>query len=252
MRIDHPRADQTADVRQLWKLVFSESDRFLDHFFSLAYAPERCLCAWEGKSLAGMLHWLPCRRGEDPMVYLYAVATHPAYRGKGVCRALMSAAHETLTSQGITGCLLYPQEEGLREMYRKMGYENCGGIHLLQSTAADTPIPLRQIDAAEYARLRRSLLPYNGVVQEGPTLAVLAKECRLYAGNNLLFCVARLPEGLFIPEFLGDQTAVPGVLTALGASEGVLRMPGKSFPFAMFRPLAPGIQPPAYFGLPLD
>ena len=118
MTIRQPHSEEVPKLRRLWQLVFGDTDLFLDNFFACAYSPRRCLCATEGDALAGMLYWLPC----GSFAYIYAVATHPDHRGKGICRALMDAAHAEILRQGYDGALLYPQEEGLREMYRKLGY----------------------------------------------------------------------------------------------------------------------------------
>ena len=252
MRIDHPTQAEVPQVRALWKLVFSESDRFLDNFFAAAFAPERCLCAWEGAELAGMLHWMGASRETDRYGYLYAVATHPDHRGKGVCRRLMAACHELLAKQGCAGALLYPQDDGVRQMYAGMGYRNIGGVDLLKVTAGDVPAGIRTVTEEEYCRLRKTFLPEGGVIQEGETARLLAREATLYAGKDFVLAGMRLPSGFFGAELLGNRDAAAGILAALNAEEGVFRVPGEQFPFAMFLPLQKNAAVPSYLGIVLD
>ena len=252
MRIEHPEEKDIPALRQLWKVVFGDEDAFLDRFFSLAFAPERCLCAREGTVLAAMIHWLPCSRGNDRLGYLYAVATAPEFRGRGICRALMEAAHTAMKEAGYTGALLYPQEEGLREMYRKMGYETATYIGESICSCGMEPAPMHPVTPEEYIRLRRDFLPQQSVVQEFPFIQLMAADFRFYKGLGFLLAAREEKDHLYGAELLGDPHTMPGILCSLGLPFARFRSPGGKLPFAMFRPLIPGAEAPSYFGLPLD
>ena len=241
---------ERSELRKLWRISFQEDETFLDFFFSAVYSPGRCCCLTRDGKPAAALHWLDCTCQGQRLAYLYAVATHPAYRGQGLCRRLMDKAHVILAGQGYAGTLLVPADEGLRAMYAKMGYRACGGITEF-TCQAGTPLPLRRVGPEEYAALRRELLGPKGVIQEGENLLLLAQFHRLYAGGNLLLAAATQDGKLFVPELLGDPAAAPGVAAALGFSEGTFRVPGTG-PFAMFRPLREDAVIPEYFGLAFD
>ena len=164
MKICKPGPEHMRPLRELWKLVFGDGDEFLDLFFGRAFAAERCLCIMDADTAAGALYWLPC----DGYAYIYAVATHPGHRGKGICRALMEAAHEEIRAQGYAGAILYPQEEGLRTMYRKMGYHHETHIRELRCTAGGEPVALDKITAATYFAERAALLPPDAIRQGSP------------------------------------------------------------------------------------
>ena len=240
MNIDHPSVAQIPQLRQLWKEAFGDTDAFLDHFYSKAFSPQRCLCATVGCELAAMAYWFSC--GE--YAYIYAVATAQSHRRKGICHALMEQIHSILTQEGYAGCIVVPGEESLREFYRGMGYENFGGIHEF-SCNAGTPLPLREIDAEEFATLRRKYLPADSVIQEGVNLDFLSCWASYYEGGNALVTAIWEDGELKVMELLGDENTAPDIVAALGARSGSIRTPGDT-PYAMHRPLNQN-KAPKYF-----
>ena len=238
-------------LRELWKKSFGDTDEFLDLFFSTAYAPDRCRCIADGDAVQSVLYWFDCFLEGQKMAYIYAVATDPDFRGRGLCRALMEDTMEVLRERGYSAAALLPQEEWLINMYAGMGFTPCTTVTEKLYTAGEE-IPARRIDAQEYAHLRRGLLPAGGVIQEGENLAFLAGMAKLYAGEHFLAAVMETEGELWCPEFLGDPAAFPGLVKTLGFPEGRCRMPGGDRPFAMFRPLSKDAAKPLYFGLVFD
>lgn len=239
------------ELVRLWQLAFGDSEEFIDFFFSTAYSPDRCRSITVDGQLAAALHWLDCTYQGQKLAYLYAVATHPDFRGRGLCRELMAQTHETLAAQGYAGALLMPAEPGLRQMYAKMGYRECCSVSEFSCTPGNT-VPIREIGAEEYAQLRRFYLPANGVVQEGENISYLHTYARFYAGGDYVLAAAPGKKQLGGIELLGNREAAPGILTALGYAEGSFRTPGGDIPFAMFRPLTSDAIAPGYLGFAFD
>lgn len=252
MRIDAPTPEQLPQLRELWKTAFGDSDTFLDHFYTSAYSPGRCRCVSTGGEVAAALYWFDVSCREQKMAYIYAVATAPAHRGKGLCRTLMTDTHAYLRALGHQGTLLVPEGEALRRMYAGMGYGGQTNISEFICAAGGEPAPMHRIDAAEYAKRRRELLPAGSVVQEGENLAFLETMAEFYTGLGFLLCARREGDTLHVPELLGNTAAAPGILLALGAALGNFRAPGEGKAFAMFHPLTPGAIAPDYFGLAFD
>ena len=241
MNIDYPTPEHIPQLRQLWQEAFGDTDSFLDNFFSTAFAPERCLCATAGCEITAMAYWFDC--GE--YAYIYAVATAKAFRGRGICHALMEKIHEILTQRGYAGCILVPGEENLRWFYRGMGYENFGGVNEFDCKAG-TPLPLRKLEVDGYAALRRKYLPEGGVIQEEGNLAFINCWASFYAGDNALAAVVWEDGKLLVLELLGDTRQASGIVAALGAETGWFRTPGHN-PYAMHKALNTNT-PPKYFG----
>lgn len=252
MKIDYPRPDQIPGLRSLWKLAFDDTDAFLDKFFGQVFSPDRCRCLTRDGEIAAALYWFRCEADGKQLAYLYAVATHPDHRRKGLCRSLLEDTHTLLKVLGYDGVLLVPQEDALRRMYEAAGYRTCSTISEFPCTASSRPAPLHPIDREEYARLRRQYLPKGGVIQEGESLVFLETYASFYSGPA--FLLAACPDGQRLRgiELLGDPSAAPEILRALGCSEGIFRTPGTGIPFAMFCPLDPDAAVPGYFGLALD
>lgn len=248
MRIDYPTREQLPQLRQLWQEVFGDEDAFLDLFFSTAFSPDRCLAVQMDGQAAAALYWMDCRLKDRPVAYLYAIATAPAFRRQGICRALMDRTRAVLSQLGYAGILLVPGSEELRQMYAAMGYETATTVTEKVFAAAEEPLCLTPITGEEYCRLRKNYLPEGSVLQE--SCPHFLEGCyQLYAGDGCLLAAAKTDDGLFCPEFLG--TNIPAALRALGAASGRIRMPGADSPFAMWLPLSK-IPAPKYFAFAFD
>lgn len=252
MIISEPESRHLEQLRSLWKTVFGDSDDFLDMFYTTAYAPHRCRCVRDGDRIAAVLYWFDCACEEQKLAYIYAVATDPAYRNQGLCRLLMDDTALHLKNKGYAGTLLLPQDPGLRQMYGKMGYRPCTNIGEFTCRATGSPLPLTELTAAEYAALRKTMLPYGSVIQEGENLSYLAGFVKFYQGRDFLAAVFQDADQVICYEFLGNITNAPAFLQALGAENGTFRCPGHEKPFAMYFPLKPNCPKPEYFAFAFD
>ena len=252
MTFDRPTARQVPQLLSLWKTVFGEWNGFWETFLETGFAPERCRCITEEGQITAALTWLDCRCDGQKLAYIYAVATDPGHRGKGLCRRLMADTHKLLTAQGYAAAILVPAEENLREMYRKMGYETCTGVTEFSCKASAQAIPLRALGPGEFAALRREFLPEKAVIQEGENLDFLSRQAQFYTGRSLLMAAYQEESVLTAMELLGDPHAAPAILAALGCTEGRFRCPGAEKPFAMWHPLQTHAVKPGYFGFAFD
>jgi predicted GNAT family N-acyltransferase len=252
MNFEHPAPEHIPQLLKLWKEVFGEYDGFWELFLETAFQPDHCRCVTQKGNVTAGLYWFDCGCGPDKIAYVYAVVTDPAHRGKGLCRKLMADVHSFLAKQGYDSVMLVPADEGLREMYRKMGYEDCTSIAEITCTAADTPAEIRAVSKEEYAALRRKLLPEGGVLQEGNNLAFLAAQTQLLAGEDFLLSAWLEGDTLHGTELLGNAAAAPGILRALGCNKGIFQIPGKDKPFAMIHKLHEESVLPEFFGFSFD
>lgn len=239
-------------LRQLWKAAFGDSDDFLDLFFTTAFSPDRCRCILEDGKLLAAHYWFDVTCDGQKMAYLYAVATDPAHRGKGLCRSLMADAKNHLTALGCDALLLVPQDEGLRAMYRRMGFEDITTVTEFTAPPEDTEIPMRRLTAAEYKIRRRGFLPVGGVVQEGVNIQFFSKTALFFEGRGWLAALTLEGETLRCQELLGDADAAYGIVAAFGCREGFFRIPGPDKAFAQGMKLNPHCHYPSYFGIAFD
>lgn len=240
-----------AALRGLWREAFGDTDAFLDSFFTTAFSPERYRCLIRDGRLAAALYWFDCEYQGEPLAYLYAVATDRQFRGQGLCHRLMEQTHRDLARLGYRGTLLVPGEPALIALYRGMGYEVCTTLRTFTCAPGGRAASMGAIDALEYAKRRRALLPQGGVIQERENLAFLDAQAEFYAGSQFLLAARRQGDTLSGWELLGDASQAPGILLALNCRAGTFRTPGSGREFAMYRPLKPGAAP-SYFGFAFD
>ena len=252
MNFEHPKETGIPQLVSLWKEAFGEYDGFWELFLDTAFLPDHCRCVTENGQIIAGLYWFDCSCGSDKIAYVYAVVTDPRQRGKGLCRKLMEDVHALLQEKGYASVMLVPADEGLREMYRKMGYADCTAVHEISCAAGDMAVDLRTIGTEEYAQLRRNLLPENSVLQEGIQLPFLAAQAQLFAGADLLLAAYLEKNVLHGMELLGDPKAAPGILRALGCETGIFQIPGAEKPFAMLHKITETAVTPTYFGFSFD
>ena len=172
-RLTTPPARRSLSCGRSGSLSFGDSEEFIAGFFASGYYPRRCRCAAENGNVAAALYWFDAEFRGQKFAYLYAVATHPDFRNRGLCRALMADAAACLTGRGYDGALLIPHDVGLRKMYGPHGLSGLlhrVGIFLRRrgSGGCAPGFPMRNSPA-----LRREYLPPDGVIQEGANLSYL-------------------------------------------------------------------------------
>ena len=249
MIIDKPTG--TEPLRQLWKQAFGDTDAFLDSFFTLGFSPDRCRQITTDGKVVAALYWFDCSFNSKKIAYLYAVATDKAYQGKGLCRLLIEDTHRHLKALGYAGALLVPGNAGLFDLYKKLGYSTCCSVNEF-TCKADGAASLKFIEMDEYFHRRKSYLLAGSVEPESSMLTFLNEQYFYYMGEDFILSATAEGDTLVVAEFLGDPTAAPGIVGALGKKEGRFRTPGNDKPFAMYFPLTPDLDKPTYFALALD
>lgn len=248
MKIDFPVPKQHKYLTALWQEAFGDTEEFIDGFFCTAFSPARCRCMATSRKVHAALYWMDVRRGSQRYAYIYALAVSKKRRGKGLARQLMEDTHAHLALRGYDGVLLVPGSENLRGYYEKLGYRTCTHVHEFPAQAGDISHDLQRIDREEYGRLRQTMLPDGAAIEEAENIAFLETMAFFYRGENLLLAAHAENGKLWCPEYLGDPAAAPGVLKALNCTEGHFRIPGNTFPFAMFLPLSIEAAAPGHLG----
>ena len=278
MIINAPDKAQYPALKKLWQEAFGDTEEFLDTFWRTAFSPDRCRCVTINGQVAAALYWFDCSYKQissdtaEPVAYIYAVATTKAYQGQGICHKLMLDTHRLLAGLGYAGAILVPGSKELFRLYEGMGYDTCSYINELHCSAKEasddfftkTPASgmfhaasvqneLRPIDMAEYAVIRRRLLPERGIIQENENLHFLNTHASFYAGADYLLACSGDGDTLQGIELLGNTASAANIIRVLGYTRGIFRTPGNDIPFAMYYPLKHNKQlQPAYFGLAFD
>lgn len=115
------------DIFEIWKICFGDDDTYINFFLSHGFNPNSCL-VWEEQGVpVAMMHLLRAEysaNGEiSPVQYIYAAATKPAYRGRGIMAQLLDAAVKEGASNGCLFTFLLPSNGGLYDYYGKLGFK---------------------------------------------------------------------------------------------------------------------------------
>lgn len=250
MVICNPKSAWIPSLKRLWHEAFGDDYEFVNAFFKTAFSKKRCLCASDGKSVLAVLYWFDCECRGEKTAYIYAVATKSEYRGRGICRKLMSETHRRLRENGYKCICLVPGSDSLFEFYGRLGYKTFGYVNERVYLPSGEKTYVKRIGKRQYKMARRELLEGNAVIQEKENIDFLSYMSEFYKGDGFVLALARGGQA-FVTEFLGDERQIPHVLEMLGCEDTVVRTPGKDKAFAMYYPLF-GDVVPAYLGLAFD
>jgi len=113
-------------ILRIWQACFGDSEAYIRLFWDACFPLCRGLADEQDGTLAAMAFLLPgtlVYRGESHLAtYVYAVATLPEYRGRGIAAALMQRAANIAREEGQAALCLLPGSEGLYDYYAKLGY----------------------------------------------------------------------------------------------------------------------------------
>lgn len=188
--------------RELWKLAFGDSDAYIDNFYHAYYRPERVVVLEEDGVLRSMTAWFDTvfvipGQGERRAAYLYAVATHPHCRGRGLAAKLLTGADDYFRSLDIPAVTTVPAEPSLHRFFGSNGFREYfrtwSGTLCREELPPPPPNVLRPASPEEYGRVRERLLagaPH--ILYPAGALAYQAGCCALGTG------------GLFVGDPSGD------------------------------------------------
>jgi len=145
--VTQPRFSRPGDeisLHRLWRIVFSDEASFIETFFQEIYFPGSAAVAEANGEIVSAAYVISFGSAR----YIYAVATLPEYRGRGLGKAV------TLLAADGKPAYLCPASPGLCRWYqREMGAEV-----VAFRPAFDPPAGLRRIAPEEYAARREALL----------------------------------------------------------------------------------------------
>ena len=241
-------------LQALWTRCFGDGPAVSGAFWD-RFPPEEHTRIVAGDGVEAMASWMPVSLAGEAGAYVYAVATAPEHRGRGLCRALMGELEAALAAEGITFAALCPAEASLYAFYAKMGYEAAFFRRTWQTPAGDREIALTPVEPDEYGALREQYLQAPHCVWKEAALAYLqATGTRFYQIPDGCAAVASLPDGKNrIVELLGPEENAAALCRSLGAASAEVSTPGMELAQGMAKPLRFGQKiPPAYLGFAFD
>lgn len=188
--------EQRPQLSALWQECFGDPEAvpacFLEHLFS----PRDCLVDTEDGQLASAVYLIPAgvlvSGKKEQAHYIFAAATSPRYRSRGLMSALLARAAEVGEGRGDRWSAVLPADDGLYRFYASAGYSDFFTARIadvpaecLGSAAAPADF---QPDWAALSRCRGTSLAGNGgsLLWSSRVLAGAAAMHRAY-GDRLVF-----------------------------------------------------------------
>ena len=116
------------NLKELWQTSFDDSKESLDCFFKKTVLPERVLVVFQNGKPVSALYMLESEivisEKTHSAYYIYAVCTHPDFRGKGLMQSLFEELFKVAKSRNIDYLFLVPEEDYLFKLYEKLGFKN--------------------------------------------------------------------------------------------------------------------------------
>ncbi len=124
--IRFPLESEYENLKALWKTAFDDSEENLGYFFKNTALPERILAVFKDGKPVSALYMLESeiliKEKAYSSYYIYAVCTHPEYRGRGLMKALFEELFKVAESRGFDYLFLVPEEDYLFNIYEKLGF----------------------------------------------------------------------------------------------------------------------------------
>lgn len=224
MLIDKAKYKET--LTDLWVEVFGDDRGYVELIFNESYSD--CIICFaeleEDKAVSAFYLIKNSLRFEGVTYsgyYLYAAATLPSHRKRGLMTSLIKEAQGYCKDNGVDFVSLVPSEEGLYGYYAGIGFEKA-----MYRNSFDTKIfGSDKSDAEEYFK-RRSQLNGN-FINFDKTSFLYAVDCLAFAGAGFYRCNNELM--LYLP----DEDDIIESLT----SDTVVVPTDKSTPYGMLYPI---------------
>lgn len=109
-------------LKALWSQCFHDEDEYINLYFQNRFVPDHVLVLEIEKTIAGMIHLLPCWISpSQPALYWYAACIDEQFRGKGYFRSFCKAVFAENRKKGFANICL--PVEGLENFYRSIGFQ---------------------------------------------------------------------------------------------------------------------------------
>jgi len=203
------------DLKHIWKTCFDDNDEYIDFYFSNRYKPENTLVHYESGRVVAMLTLLPVSVATPFGIlqshYVYAVATLPEFRGKGISSALAAKADDYMRIAGDDLALVVPATENLFDFYARQGFSTkffrrvvSFDMNDILSNNSIEEIPLNDIE--KFYALREKHFACGGffVRWDKEALRYTLSENRI-SGGEIFYFTNKEDEGYVIVELVANK-----------------------------------------------
>jgi ribosomal protein S18 acetylase RimI-like enzyme len=271
MEIRLVKQEDLADLKEIWRMSFGDSDNFIDFYFQTRDWLSETAVLLESGKVVSMLTMIPADMVDQDgkktsAAMLYAIATHPEFQKRGFADRLIEFSNQHLLSIQTAVTLLVPASDELFAFYGKRGYRN--GFYVREAVLsrsaignlADDNKPCRfvPVKPIEYNAMRRKLMEGHPHLNYRDDEIAFQKQLAVMFGADLYAIVIGETAGCAYAErisaeevivkelLIQDQylvATVKRIAELLPADKYMIRTPayagevlgGKNRPFGMLR-----------------
>lgn len=138
--------EDVAELKEIWRDIFKDTDAYLDLFFNSKMKPEYTMVARNETEIASVVYMvdapLVLQNGSSiPAFYMCGIATRPNYRGQGLAGELINMAFETAKEKGAKACYLIPANLPLFDFYKSFGMQTFAYMYKAEFDGTQGEIP---------------------------------------------------------------------------------------------------------------
>lgn len=163
-----------ADVMALYDLCFPGEHDYCAAYHDRFWRPERCLIVREGEILCAMVNLMDAVMVQDGVrleaTYIFAAATRPEYRGRGIMSDMLRHAFELGRAWGKDLSILLTENDSLFAYYARLGYGPAFAVSEIKMEEAP-PVPMCKVrmlhreDAPQMAAVYRNFTGGRMVIE---------------------------------------------------------------------------------------
>ncbi len=135
--IEFAKPEMQPALSLLWQECFHDPAQYPDFFLSRISLSRDCLTDIENGKLAAAVYFLPAQiyTGEKTLQshYVFAAATTPSFRSRGLMSALLARMAEEGAKRGDCFSAVLPSDEGLYRFYAAAGYRSFFRVRLVDA-----------------------------------------------------------------------------------------------------------------------
>ncbi len=211
-------ADRTRDggqIQTIWQTCFGDDESYVRFYLEHRMTEDNMLVIWQDGKIVSMASFLPVQYFLDgdyrDARYVYAVATLPAYRKKGLAGRILAFAQQKYRMP----LLLAPAEEPLMRYYEKQGFRRAFSASMPEVSDAGEEVSamelaaaMEPVDAQTYVQLRDDRYQGEGYVRWDETAVQYAIGLSAKCGGGAFLLTQREKRDILMYEVSGDTLDV--------------------------------------------
>jgi|GEM_PF-5071978 len=257
--IDFAKADDIDILKKNWKIIFGDTDGYIDLFFEYKVLLENTLVyRCHSGVIAGQIFWAEYDYKSEGRIYKAAyicgIGVLRKYRNMGIMSELMEYAHGVLSDRGYDCAVLIPASDELFKLYERFSYQTTFFVSKDVVPECEFELEAKPIKTTDYRLLYNEFANKTDyiILQSEYDLEVIFKELNLYINKSVIFyrnkkqigyCLATCHDNkTYIRELVCEDKYKSSIAFYYNTDKVIA--PGNDVPFGMMKVFNNDILPP--------